>query len=368
MSESDARFWIRNFIESKGDSALASMGFLPSDDAKEEGGLAELASTSRLNLIIDQNVRMARGARRYREMLDEKDVAPYVVYRTRDDGRVRNSHAILNGLVYRVDDPELKRIMPPQDFRCRCRLVQITEEELGERRVQDGLPDGWEPPKSGYSFDPEKWSAQAQESRDTWENDLKDNYLEDTAIHAGPELQFLSDRRKFWERKAEEAPETAREAIAGIDARIEEIRKQRKRNSDTVREVAEIAEGKEKKVSFKSAFKYLESNPQIQSATGDIVTWRDRLFQKYAIGEGKKEGKDRRRPEFISMAVDAVKNGQAWKKRTKGGQNYQMHYVRKYGDMGVAVFVNYTGKFINGFQYIPWKRIGKIITGGERLK
>jgi hypothetical protein len=166
----------------------------------------------------------------------------------------------------------------------------------------------------------------------------------------------------------DEDPETATEAIRGIDVRIKEITDQRKRNSETSREVAEIAEGKEKKVSLKSAFKYLESNPRIQSATGDIVSWRDRLFQKYAIGEGKKEGKDIERATYIAMAVDAIRTGEAWKKRTRDSQSYQFIYAKRFGEkMGVVAFASYAGKFVRGFQYIPWKKIQSII-GGERLK
>lgn len=229
MSESDARYWIRTFIESKGDSALTEMGFLPSEEAKD-AGLAELASTSRLNLIIEQNVRMARASRQHQQMQDEKDVAPYVEYKTREDGKVRNSHRLLDGLVYRVDDPDLKRIMPPQDFRCRCRLVQITQGDLDGRPVQDGLPDGWEPPKSGYTFDPEKWAEQGQEAREQWGDDLKQGFLEETSKHAEAEAAFLLKRREFWRRELTgEDPATAAEAVRNIDQRVAEIRRQQGR-------------------------------------------------------------------------------------------------------------------------------------------
>jgi SPP1 gp7 family putative phage head morphogenesis protein len=173
---SDARFWIRKFLRTEGKNSLAELGFLPEQEARESDSIIELASTRRLNLIIEQNVRMAHAVGEYAEFMDARDIFPYVEYRTREDAKVRNTHMLLDGMVFRVDDPIMSRICPPQDFRCRCRLRQLSADELGGRKVSGELPEGWKPPESGFSFDVTKGLAQALPEKEQWGEDIKEEF------------------------------------------------------------------------------------------------------------------------------------------------------------------------------------------------
>ena len=173
---SDARFWIRKFLRTEGKNSLAELGFLPEQEARESDSIIELASTRRLNLIIEQNVRMAHAVGEYAEFMDARDIFPYVEYRTREDAKVRNTHMLLDGMVFRVDDPIMSRICPPQDFRCRCRLRQLSADELGGRKVSGELPEGWKPPESGFSFDVTKGLAQALPEKEQWGDDIKEEF------------------------------------------------------------------------------------------------------------------------------------------------------------------------------------------------
>lgn len=190
---SDARFWIRKFLRTDGASSLAELGFLPEQEARESESIIELASTRRLNLIIEQNVRMAHAVGEYAEFMDDRDVFPYVEYRTREDAKVRNSHTLLNGMIFKVDDPIISRICPPQDFRCRCRLRQMSADELGGRKVSGELPEGWKPPESGFSFDVTKGLAQALPEKEQWGDDIKEEFRKEvqnppSAVPAAPTL------------------------------------------------------------------------------------------------------------------------------------------------------------------------------------
>lgn len=46
-------------------------------------------------------------------------------YRTANDGKVRPAHAKLEGLTRPQDDPCWSEIMPPNGWKCRCRVVQV---------------------------------------------------------------------------------------------------------------------------------------------------------------------------------------------------------------------------------------------------
>jgi SPP1 gp7 family putative phage head morphogenesis protein len=77
-------------------------------------------SPSYLENIFRTNTQSAYGAGRLRQMTDPVVVAarPYVEYRTARDNRVRPSHAALNRVVFRQDDPGWTRYNPPLGFQC----------------------------------------------------------------------------------------------------------------------------------------------------------------------------------------------------------------------------------------------------------
>ncbi len=117
--------------------------------------LQNLASTARLDLILEQNAAMAAAVGRYQEGMDSdvRERWPYWRYCSRDDGRVRADHATYSGRIYAKDDPIWHRIFPPRDFRCRCWVEDVGEEEAQAAGVSVGgrLPDL---PESGFAFDP----------------------------------------------------------------------------------------------------------------------------------------------------------------------------------------------------------------------
>jgi SPP1 gp7 family putative phage head morphogenesis protein len=99
-----------------------SLGITPSD-------------TGYLENIYRTNTSSAYGAGRYRQIRSPAVVAarPYVEYRTAKDDRVRQSHAALDGLVFRQDDPDWHRYAPPNGYQCRC--VTVVRRDPGSKRV-----------------------------------------------------------------------------------------------------------------------------------------------------------------------------------------------------------------------------------------
>lgn len=70
------------------------------------------------------SINMAQGASDWERVQDEKDIFPYLKYETTGDGRVRDEHEALNGIVRRVDDEFWSNFMPPNGWRCRCQAIQ----------------------------------------------------------------------------------------------------------------------------------------------------------------------------------------------------------------------------------------------------
>lgn len=102
----------------------------------------------RLRTIFDTNMQVAYSAGRHREMMDLVD-SVYWRYVTRDDGKVRHSHALLHGMIRHRDDPVWKTIYPLNDWHCRCKVQAYSMEDITSRgwKITDQstpLPDGFQ--------------------------------------------------------------------------------------------------------------------------------------------------------------------------------------------------------------------------------
>lgn len=102
----------------------------------------------RLRTIFDTNMQVAYSAGRHREMMNLVD-SVYWRYVTRDDGKVRHSHALLHGMIRHRDDPIWKTIYPLNDWHCRCKVQAFSIEDITSRgwKITDQstpLPDGFQ--------------------------------------------------------------------------------------------------------------------------------------------------------------------------------------------------------------------------------
>lgn len=126
--------------------------FLAVDPAADD--LPQLAKTGRLNLVLDQNKRMAQAVGRYQVSMDPDVAERFPYWRYITGPNPRDSHAVLDGLVLRKDDPFWQTHFPPWEFNCNCDVEDVSEEEAAA--LGGAAPRG---PKmavsgSGFSFDP----------------------------------------------------------------------------------------------------------------------------------------------------------------------------------------------------------------------
>ena len=82
--------------------------------------------------IFRTNIQTAFSAGHYKSMTDETvmKMRPYWQYQTAGDGKVRESHAVMEGRVYPADDPIWDIWYPPNGFKCRCIVVSLSERQV----------------------------------------------------------------------------------------------------------------------------------------------------------------------------------------------------------------------------------------------
>lgn len=100
----------------------------------------------RTRVIYDTNLRTARMAGKWEQFQRTKKTRPYAKYVTSGDSHVRPEHRKWDGLILHKDDPFWNTHWPPNDYGCRCDMVDLSERDL----IRKGLTVS-EPPKIVYT-------------------------------------------------------------------------------------------------------------------------------------------------------------------------------------------------------------------------
>lgn len=100
----------------------------------------------RTRVIYDANLRTAHMAGKWEQFQRTKKTRPYAKYVTAGDAQVRPEHRRWDGLILHKDDPFWKTHWPPNDYGCRCDMVDLSERDL----IRKGLTVS-EPPEIVYT-------------------------------------------------------------------------------------------------------------------------------------------------------------------------------------------------------------------------
>ena len=95
----------------------------------------------RLDIILRQNKINAFAAARYQKLMASKATRPWWRYNTRLDNKVRASHRVLHGLIFRADDAFWDGFYPPIDWLCRCFVTCHSERDIDREGWRDELRD-----------------------------------------------------------------------------------------------------------------------------------------------------------------------------------------------------------------------------------
>lgn len=103
---------------------LRSRGWLPSD-GQQLG--------TRVSLIYDTNLRVARSIGRWQRVQSVAHVMPYLLGKTVGDRRVRDEHTAFEGVCLPVNHWFWTEFWPPLYFRCRCDVIQLSRSQFARR-------------------------------------------------------------------------------------------------------------------------------------------------------------------------------------------------------------------------------------------
>lgn len=99
----------------------------------------QYGSPWRLKLIYDVNLQTSFMAGRRARQLENVANRPYWMYVAVMDSRTRPAHRVLNGRVFRYDDPFYSAFYPPNGYRCRCRVRTLSSDQVGSAAGQTPL-------------------------------------------------------------------------------------------------------------------------------------------------------------------------------------------------------------------------------------
>ena len=121
------------------DGAISSFG----DFKKKAVNIFDEYNKNYLTAEYNSAIAQSRSASQWMDIEKEKDVLPYLKYRTAGDGRVRPEHAQLDGITKLVDDSFWNEYMPPNGWNCRCGVIQLDEATVTDTKglVVENVPD-----------------------------------------------------------------------------------------------------------------------------------------------------------------------------------------------------------------------------------
>lgn len=111
-------------------------------DTEGNAEKVQLGSMYRLKNIYRVNMQTAYMTGRYQTQFDNVDNRPYWEYVAVMDSSTRPEHAMLNGLVFRYDDPFWSAFYPPNGWNCRCRVVARSQKNLDSLDILPNSSDG----------------------------------------------------------------------------------------------------------------------------------------------------------------------------------------------------------------------------------
>lgn len=113
----------------------------------------EILAPHRIGTIFNTNMNSAYQTARYQRQLDNAMAMPNWEYVAVNDDKTRASHAALNGVIKRYDDPFWQTFYPPIDYRCRCTVIARSEYYAQKRGIETNSAEVHEDKEGRQYFD-----------------------------------------------------------------------------------------------------------------------------------------------------------------------------------------------------------------------
>lgn len=118
----------------------------------------QLGSPRRLRTIFDVNLRVSAAQGDWERQQAGKKDRPYLRYVAILDNRTRPQHRLWHGTILPIDHPWWNTHYPPNGWRCRCKAMNVSRDDLEEQGWQvseNGPNDGsvpWVNPRTGETL------------------------------------------------------------------------------------------------------------------------------------------------------------------------------------------------------------------------
>lgn len=126
-------------------------------DFQEGPRKVDITANWRMKVNYDTNVRAAYAASEWQAIEDTKADFPALEYQGVSDERTRASHRALFGMVRPVDDPIWRIWYPPNDWYCRCWVIQVSVDELASGAIK--LSSDVDLADRGVTLDEDAWET-----------------------------------------------------------------------------------------------------------------------------------------------------------------------------------------------------------------
>ncbi|MDF1583885.1 MAG: phage minor head protein [Methyloprofundus sp.] len=117
-----------------------------------DNGILELPS-HRLDNIFRTNIQSNYNRGHWEKFQRTKASRPYLMYDAINDSRVRPAHLALDGIIRPVDDDFWSTHAPLNGYRCRCRLISLSEKQA---QARSGADKGINKPIKSSEMQPDK--------------------------------------------------------------------------------------------------------------------------------------------------------------------------------------------------------------------
>lgn len=118
------------FSSAKTEAQIREMGRLIVDEGNQvrtftefrklAAEVAEIHNVTYLTTEYNQAIASSQMARQWADLETNKDILPYLIYKTAGDSRVRDDHRAFEGVKRHIDDDFWRSNYPPNGWGCRC--------------------------------------------------------------------------------------------------------------------------------------------------------------------------------------------------------------------------------------------------------